>query len=91
MEAVYYLNEWHDEMMSRSADDRDPLWTVMKEGGPFHAKGYLKNYVARLEATGRSKQAEALRVKHPQEFGDTEDEVMSVVMSKIRSKMFGHS
>ncbi|WP_028552638.1 sulfatase [Paenibacillus sp. UNC451MF] len=39
-EAVYILNEWHDEMMSTMPYDNDPLWTVMKEGGPFHAKEY---------------------------------------------------
>lgn len=39
-EAVYRLNEWHDEMMSTMESDIDPLWTVMKEGGPFHAKPY---------------------------------------------------
>lgn len=40
MQAVYLLNEWHDEMMSTMEYDVDPLWTVMKEGGPFHAKEY---------------------------------------------------
>jgi choline-sulfatase len=41
-EAVYYLTDWHDQMMSSMEFDTDPLWTVMKEGGPFHAKGHLK-------------------------------------------------
>ncbi|MGG3926978.1 sulfatase [Metabacillus fastidiosus] len=41
-EAVYSLNEWHDEMMHTMDFDVDPLWTVMKEGGPFHAKEYNK-------------------------------------------------
>jgi choline-sulfatase len=40
MNAVYLLNEWHDEMMSTMKEDIDPLWTVMKEGGPYHARGY---------------------------------------------------
>lgn len=39
-EAVYFLNEWHDEMMATMDFDVDPLWTVMKEGGPLHAKEY---------------------------------------------------
>jgi len=68
MEAVYYLNEWHDEMMNRAGDDRDPLWTVMKEGGPFHTRGYLKGYVKRLEETGRGHYAEQLISGHPGEF-----------------------
>ncbi|MGO4107679.1 sulfatase family protein [Paenibacillus sp. YAF4_2] len=39
-EAVYLLNEWHDDMMSTMDSDIDPLWTVMKEGGPMHAEEY---------------------------------------------------
>ncbi|KGM45756.1 sulfatase [Neobacillus niacini] len=39
-EAVYLLNEWHDDMMSTMEFDVDPLWTVMREGGPFHAKEF---------------------------------------------------
>ncbi|WP_413240624.1 sulfatase [Paenibacillus sp. 1P07SE] len=67
-EAVYYLNEWHDEMMSTMPFDTDPLWTVMKEGGPFHAKGHLPAYVKRLEATGRGEAAAELRRRHPYEW-----------------------
>lgn len=87
MRAVYYLNEWHDEMMSRAKDDRDPLWTVMKEGGPFHARGYLRNYMERLVATGRAEQAEALRRKHPQEFPAEPDAVAAAARRKLSSKM----
>lgn len=39
-EAVYMLNEWHDTMMATMDYDVDPLWTVMKEGGPVIARGY---------------------------------------------------
>ncbi|OBZ11393.1 sulfatase [Bacillus sp. FJAT-26390] len=39
-EAVYLLSDWHDEMMSSMESDTDPLWTVMKEGGPLHAQEY---------------------------------------------------
>jgi len=33
--------------------DVDPLWTVIKEGGPYHARGHLRAYCERLERTGR--------------------------------------
>jgi hypothetical protein len=89
-EAVYYLNEWHDEMMLRSGDDRDPLWTVMKEGGPFHAKGYLPNYLRRLEETERADLAEALRRRHPQEFAPEPDATLMTVIRKIGATMMGH-
>ena len=36
--AVYYLNEWHDNMMKSMPFDVYPLWTVIKEGGPHHAR-----------------------------------------------------
>ncbi|MNP06346.1 Choline-sulfatase [compost metagenome] len=43
MEAVYLLNEWHDHMMGSMDCDIDPLWTVLMEGGPYHAKEYLSS------------------------------------------------
>lgn len=41
-EAVYLLNEWHDDMMSSMDYDTDPMWTVLKEGGPLHAREYAE-------------------------------------------------
>ncbi|WP_417897797.1 sulfatase [Bacillus haimaensis] len=67
-DAVYYLNEWHDQMMKTMPFDVDPLWTVMKEGGPFHAKGNLQRYVKHLETTGRGHAVPELRRRHPREF-----------------------
>ncbi|MCZ8515347.1 sulfatase [Paenibacillus filicis] len=66
--AVYYLNEWHDAMMESMTFDIDPMWTVIKEGGPYHAKGQLKKYVERLEETGRGYAVPELRIRHPREF-----------------------
>ncbi|TCN01440.1 arylsulfatase A-like enzyme [Paenibacillus sp. BK033] len=66
-EAVYYLNEWHDGMMASMKSDIDPLWTVIREGGPYHAKGHLKDYVTRLEETGRGEAAQELIRRHPRE------------------------
>ncbi|WP_226527243.1 sulfatase [Metabacillus niabensis] len=88
MEAVYYLNEWHDEMMLRSGDNVDPLWTVMKEGGPGHAKGFLPGYTNRLIETGRLSQAEELKRKHPSEFPE-EPNAVNIEFNKIfRAQMF---
>jgi choline-sulfatase len=68
IQAVYYLNQWHDNMMKSMKHDVDPLWTVIHEGGPFHAKGYLKEYCERLEATNRADAAMKLKEKYPEEF-----------------------
>lgn len=68
MEAVYYLNEWHDAMMKSMPYQVDPLWTVMKEGGPLHARGHLRAYCERLEQTGRGHHVPELKRRHPGEF-----------------------
>jgi len=39
--------------------------TVMREGGPFHCRGELPAYLARLRATGRAEAARALEERHP--------------------------
>lgn len=66
-EAVYWLNDWHDAMMASMPHDTDPLWTVMKEGGPYHAKGALPRYLERLEQTGRGDAVPELIRRHPRE------------------------
>ena len=38
-EASFMLSRWQDGMMATSPSQTDPLWTVMREGGPFHARG----------------------------------------------------
>ncbi|HTL52160.1 MAG TPA: sulfatase [Planctomycetota bacterium] len=66
-EAVYRLNTWHDQMMSSMPHDVDPLWTVMKEGGPLHARGMLKQYIERLRESGRAYAIDELKRRHPRE------------------------
>ena len=58
------LEQWHSEMMAGSQRDVDPLWTVMREGGPFHTRGQLETYCRRLRDTGRAQHAETLLAKH---------------------------
>jgi arylsulfatase A-like enzyme len=67
-EAVHHLSQWHRDMMASMDHPRDPLWTVMEEGGPFHARGMLPRYVARLEATERGWAVAELKRRHPREF-----------------------
>jgi len=69
-EGAYRLLEWHDEMMASMPHAADPLWTVMKEGGPYHSRGWLKRYCERLEKTGRGWAIPELRRRHPQEQWD---------------------
>lgn len=64
-DAAHRLLNWTDEMMNVSRYDVDPLWTVMKERGPFHTWDQLPAYLERLEKTGRSEGAQELRRRHP--------------------------
>jgi len=72
-EGAWRLARWHDAQMQKmavnSSDSTDPLWTVIREGGPMHARhekgrSPLPEYLKRLEATGRAEAAEALRKKY---------------------------
>ncbi len=67
-EATRLYLKWYDEMMMSSRYSVDPLWMVLKEGGPFHSRGRLKEYCKHLSETGRSWAIELLRKKHPEEF-----------------------
>ncbi|GAA0179142.1 sulfatase [Clostridium sediminicola] len=69
MKAVYLLNEWHDDMMKTMDSEIDPLWTVLKEGGPYHATHQnLLSYCEHLKNTGREYGIEMLKEKHPDAF-----------------------
>ena len=58
------LEQWTAEMMATSDFREDPLWTVLREGGPFHTRDRLESYCQRLRETGRAHHAEFLE-KHP--------------------------
>ena len=84
-EGAWRLCRWHDaqmQQMTSTCDDAvDPLWTVIKEGGPFHA--YLgrgvgqpkvsgfENYLKRLESTERAEGSEMLRAKYARYLSDS--------------------
>ena len=58
--ALSLLHEWQAHAMYRSPTGVDPLWTVIHEGGPWHAKGHFRRYMERLRSTGRSQWADRL-------------------------------
>jgi choline-sulfatase len=69
-QAIAHLARWHDTMMRSVPGGVDPLWTVMAEGGPYHARGHLRAYCERLEATGRGWAVPQLKRRHPREFAE---------------------
>ncbi|MBB6429165.1 sulfatase family protein [Algisphaera agarilytica] len=76
-EANWRLSGWHDEAMSKiardSADVTDPMRTVLREGGPYHACSYihgrrseeLTRYLQKLRDSGRAAAAENLERRYP--------------------------
>ncbi|MBE6614636.1 MAG: sulfatase [Ruminococcaceae bacterium] len=56
--------EWEEAMMEKSWYDTDPLWTVMREGGPEHCRGELENYMERLKGTPREYGVELLKKQY---------------------------
>ena len=62
-EGAHRLAAWHDEQMQKmarwSSDVVDPLWSVIRDGGPFHANilhrqpSTYESYIQRLKDTGR--------------------------------------
>lgn len=59
-EGLAFLERWHADMMATSESTVDPLWTVMSQGGPYHTRDAVENYVERLRESGREKAADWL-------------------------------
>lgn len=62
--AMTMLDAWHADMMRTATHPTDPMWLVMREGGPHHTCGYLAKYCERLRNTGRAHWADELMRKH---------------------------
>jgi hypothetical protein len=65
------LAAWTAEQLDRSHAPRDPMQTVLDEGGPFHIRGHLPAYLARLRATGRERWIEPILTRHPDDAART--------------------
>jgi choline-sulfatase len=55
--------------LDRSYVTRDPLETILDEGGPFHVRGHLPEYLDRLRETGRGHWIDTIVARHPAEAG----------------------
>jgi arylsulfatase A-like enzyme len=58
---IKLLEKWHKGMMEASESKIDPMWTVIREGGPSHTRGELKKYLRRLKRTDREEMVEVIR------------------------------
>ena len=67
------LAAWKADCMARQpfVDKRDPMDTVLEEGGPMHSNvnmGVFPGYFKRLEETGRGGWLEKIKERHPAYF-----------------------
>ena len=64
-----YLLEWETQMKLSMpfGYSEDPMQIVLAEGGPFHARHMLKQYLPRLVETGREWAVDELMKRHPGE------------------------
>lgn len=62
--AVTGIDHWLGERMRDAQEARDPMWTVVGEGGPKHTRGELAAYLDRLRSTGRGHWADLLESRH---------------------------
>ncbi len=65
--AMAMLAEWQAQMARTATHHRDPMLTVLGEGGPHHTRGELPAYIKRLRQTDRSYWADHLAAKHSRE------------------------
>jgi hypothetical protein len=65
-QAMRYLTDWQSDVMRTATHPTDPMWYVIKEGGPLHTRDNVKTYIHRLIQTGREEQAEILQLNHPE-------------------------
>ena len=63
-QGLAYLDEWLGDCMRTATHGADPMWEVMAEGGAFHTRGRLPEYLDRLRQTDRSAAADRLAAKH---------------------------
>jgi len=63
-EGLARLDRWVGEVMSNSPFDVDPMWTVIREGGPFHTRGREEKYRKRLTESDRAHHAAAIRERY---------------------------
>ncbi|MEG0911128.1 MAG: sulfatase [Ruthenibacterium sp.] len=59
--------DWTEDMLKTSQSDTDPLWTVMREGGPEHCRGHLQSYMERIAGTPRAYGIPLLKQQYPNE------------------------
>lgn len=59
-----HLADWMEDQLGRSPENQDPMQAVIREGGPFHTRGRLEEYLAFYRSIGRSDIADRMNSDH---------------------------
>ncbi|MEZ4633710.1 MAG: sulfatase [Caldilineaceae bacterium] len=62
--AAVLLVAWERTMMQTATHPHDPLWTVLAEGGGFHARNALPSLIDWLDQQGQHTNAERMRARY---------------------------
>ena len=63
-QGIQLLEAWVAEQLLTSDDPADPMWQVIHEGGPFHTRGQLDDFLQHLRQTDRDDAADRLAQRH---------------------------
>ena len=55
------LDEWYSQMMKSSPLSKDPMETVLEEGGPFHTRERIIAYLKRTKRSDREEIIKAIQ------------------------------
>jgi arylsulfatase A-like enzyme len=66
-EGMRRLEMWVTQQLRTATHAIDPMQTVLAEGGAFHTRGMLPDYLQRLRATDRAQWADWLEARYPDE------------------------
>ncbi|OGJ88353.1 MAG: hypothetical protein A2268_05590 [Candidatus Raymondbacteria bacterium RifOxyA12_full_50_37] len=58
------LNDWEREQLASSKEHEDPMRKVIEEGGPFHTRGNLPEYIIYYQSINRQEIAEKMRKRY---------------------------
>ena len=75
--ALDLLRVWGAAAMERSAHGIDPLWALLKDGGPWHSRVDVDWYLQRLRTTGRQQWADYFAAGPPSVTGVDEQSFLN--------------
>ena len=60
-EGLQLLDKWYTEMTKSPFFTKDPMWTVIEEGGPFHFRERITTFLKRTKRSDREEIFKAIQ------------------------------